>query len=345
MLQEAIQIQVMDKSIRDLYQDRVRYQQYPPFQRDKVWGIRRKQMFINFVLRNLPCGSFYAMKDEDVEGSRLFRVVDGQQRIESALEFREDKFPTMSEKDAQRRMMKRDPVEPERVFSQLSKAAQNQFLDYVYHFMLIEKDHEDDLEEIYAGLNDQEPLTVGEKLWIHNCKARHIALKLLDHPFWREVYKGKMLRKEAFQAAMMLIAIEAFSFPLNLRVYTDDRVPLTKVILGDVDSELSDTFYSTMYKRLTSVTRVLHGANIQGKTDVIPAYEGCILLDDLGFDLMKAQEGCLRDWYNQAKRGTLNERLQRKVSFKHMDYLSAQKDFWETYADVLPTIVGLKGEK
>lgn len=344
MVTSTIATEAMDLRVGNLYEDRERYRNYPPFQRDKVWSLHKKQGFIDSLLRKLPTIAMLIMEDTDQEGLRIFQVIDGQQRLETILTFKENQFSTMSEKEARGRLYQLSPIEPGRTYGELSAESRNRLDDYKLHFTTFAKTDEDVLEEIFLRTNEQEALSIGEKLFIHNSKARHTALSLLDHPFWSTVYTGHTLRKEAFQAAIMCVCIELLSFPLNLRVYGDEKAPINRLILGDFDSELTDTFRNTVWKHLSEAERVFYKAQIASKQDVIPAYEACLLLGELGYNLLASKQGCLTDWYNQAKRGTINERLQKRIRFRQMEFLIVQKTFWEIHAEPLQRVSGLVKE-
>lgn len=338
MLQDKIQTEPI--RVRTLLQDKERYRNYPPFQREYVWSLIDKQAWINTLLRNLFCLEFLLMEETSPQGHR-FHVIDGQQRLEATLEFLANGFPTMSIKEARKQLYTREPVAPECTYAQLAPALQQTLLEYKFRFTMIPQGYEDELEEMYLGINRHKPLTVGERLFIHNGKARHMALALLEHPFWQSVYQGKVLRKETFQAASMILALETLSFPLNLRIYTDEKAPMNRLVLGDLDNELTDTLKNTVWKRLTEAERLFKGVRITGKTDVIPAYEACMFLDEQGFRLMDSKPGCLHSWYMQAKRGTVNDRLQKRVRFRLMDYVSVQKEFWDIHRSPIQDVKGL----
>src|SRR5579859_4516610 len=208
-MEEVISTESMIVRIGNLHQDKKRFQNYPPFQRDKVWGLRMKQIFIDSLLRKLPVNACMLMEDIDEHGSGIYQVIDGQQRLETIFEFLENGFATMSEREAKGGLLVFEPLEPSCTFSQLPRTTQNRLLDYKMPFVTFAKKHEDVLEEIFLRTNNQEPLSVGEQLFIRNSRARTIALELLKHPFWSHCYTGKTARKDRFQAALQLIVIEA----------------------------------------------------------------------------------------------------------------------------------------
>jgi hypothetical protein len=337
--QEIISTESMVVRIGSLYQDRSRFRNYPPFQRDKVWGLRMKQVFIDSLLRKLPVNACMLMEDTDSLGNGIYQVIDGQQRLETIFEFLENGFATVRE--AKGGLLTFAPIEPGCTFSALSHPTQNRLQDYKMPFVTFGKEHEDVLEEIFLRTNNQEPLSVGEQLFIRNSKARHIALALLQHPFWAARYTGRTNRKENFQAALELITIEVLGFPVNLMISHSTFNPLNRLALGEFDSELSETLQNTIWRRLSMAERAFAGANIHSKRDIIPAYEACVHLDTQGFDLLSSEQGCLGEWFTLAKRGNMRDRVRDYHPFARMDFLSVQKDFWIAQAENIQHLPGL----
>lgn len=338
---EVISTESMVVRIGSLYQDRGRFRNYPPFQRDTVWGLRMKQVFVDSLLRKLPVNACMLMEDTDSEGRGVYQVIDGQQRLETIFEFLGDEFSTMSDKAARGGLLAFAPIEPGCTFSKLSHVTQNRLLDYKLPFVTFAKEQEDVLEEIFLRTNNQEPLSVGEQLFIRNSKARHMSLALLQHPFWSLRYAGRVGRKENFQSALELIAIEVFGFPVTLTISHSALSPLNRIVLGEMDSELSETLKNTIWQRLTMAERAFSGVSIRSKRDIIPAYEAIVFLDMQGFDLLASSVGCLSEWLTLAKRGDIRDRVRSYQPFARMDFLSFQKDFWAEHAEPIQHLSGL----
>ena len=63
------------------------------YQRDLVWKLEEKQALIDSIFRNVEIGKFALMRrDYGVDG-KLYEVIDGKQRINTLVEFFEDRFP------------------------------------------------------------------------------------------------------------------------------------------------------------------------------------------------------------------------------------------------------------
>ncbi|MBT2768453.1 DUF262 domain-containing protein, partial [Stenotrophomonas sp. ISL-67] len=64
----------------------------PPYQRRSVWTRKDKQFFIDTILRNYPSPAVFLHKSISETGSATYHVVDGKQRIQTILEFANDKL-------------------------------------------------------------------------------------------------------------------------------------------------------------------------------------------------------------------------------------------------------------
>ncbi|MCJ2097483.1 DUF262 domain-containing protein [Methylobacterium sp. E-046] len=74
----------------DLY-DKGQLNLDPPYQRRSVWSRRDKEFFIDTIMNNLPAPPVFLHKTLDESGKQTFHVVDGKQRIQTIIEFRNNK--------------------------------------------------------------------------------------------------------------------------------------------------------------------------------------------------------------------------------------------------------------
>ncbi len=336
----VIHTESMILRIGSLYQDRERFLNYPPFQRDKVWGRRMKQIFIDSLLRKLPINALTLMEDTNARGERIYQIIDGQQRVSTVFDYFENKFPTMSEREARGRLLTMEPLYPSCKFKDLPLEIQNRFLDYKLPFTTFPREEEDVLEEVFMRFQNQEPLSVGERLFIHNGRARHVALALLEHPFW-QTYKGATGRRETFQSALNMIAMEVFSVPVHLKVSNEERAPLVRLILGEHDDELSETFQNGIWKRLSEASHAFKGAHPSSNVDLIILYQACILLGQHNYTLLTSPEGVLTDWFHQAKRSLRNDGFEHSITNSRLTYIKSQQAFWQAQLGLIQQVPGL----
>jgi hypothetical protein len=174
---------------------------------------------------------------------------------------------------------------------------------------------------------NQEKLTQGEQLFIRNGRARAFALELLKHPFWKQ-YKGGTRRREPFVLATILLTLEIYGFPLHLKMIGARRTNLAKVILGDNDNELTETLKNTIWNNLSGLAHLAGEIRVRNTADMITLYEAAMLLNKHDIDLFASEEGCLNEWFWQAKRALLQERLGANIPETRMTLQQTQRAFW-----------------
>lgn len=65
----------------------------PPYQRRSVWNIAYRQFFVETVLLHYPAPAVFLYEDIKADGSALYSVVDGKQRLTTLFEFVDGNFP------------------------------------------------------------------------------------------------------------------------------------------------------------------------------------------------------------------------------------------------------------
>ena len=63
----------------------------PPYQRRSVWSPRDKRFFIDTILNNYPAPPIFLHKTIDDNGRSTYHVVDGKQRLQTIIEFNENR--------------------------------------------------------------------------------------------------------------------------------------------------------------------------------------------------------------------------------------------------------------
>lgn len=64
----------------------------PPYQRRSVWSPRDKRYFIDTILNNYPAPPIFLHKSLDENGRSTYHVVDGKQRLQTIIDFSENKI-------------------------------------------------------------------------------------------------------------------------------------------------------------------------------------------------------------------------------------------------------------
>ncbi|MEX1107905.1 MAG: DUF262 domain-containing protein, partial [Dongiaceae bacterium] len=63
----------------------------PPYQRRSVWSPRDRRFFIDTILNNYPAPPVFLHKTQDDNGRSTYHVVDGKQRLQTIIDFTENK--------------------------------------------------------------------------------------------------------------------------------------------------------------------------------------------------------------------------------------------------------------
>lgn len=78
----------------------------PPYQRRSVWPERYKSQFITTILLDYPCPEIFLYEEIRADGSFLYKVVDGKQRLSTLFDFVGNRISI--ENDYPREQMERD---------------------------------------------------------------------------------------------------------------------------------------------------------------------------------------------------------------------------------------------
>lgn len=65
----------------------------PPYQRRSVWTRKDKQYFLDTIFKKYPCPAVFLHKTQDERGRATYHVVDGKQRLQTIIEFFQNKIP------------------------------------------------------------------------------------------------------------------------------------------------------------------------------------------------------------------------------------------------------------
>lgn len=192
--------------IKNVYANRKSYSVYPPCQRRFIWSKSMKQCLVDSILRGLPIPAIMLLMecDDELAGQRWW-IVDGQQRIKSIIEFRDDEFETAKEFADETFVL---PIEPNRKYSELSPASQTRFDNYPLQFCRVSGVGDIETGMIYRRLQNQNKLTLAEKLYSYDSKTKELAIMLAGHSCWNSLYAGKDERKQLFQLGIHLLLME-----------------------------------------------------------------------------------------------------------------------------------------
>jgi hypothetical protein len=304
-------------SIEDFLSDRQKYENFLDFQREEVWPLGKQRQLIEGLLRGYHLPEFQIMKKgED------FAFIDGKQRDLTIVEFARDGFTTFKAKD--------NPpygsVDPNKLYSQLQPQWQFAFTHSMLSFHVIGDMEEWMQADYYRWLQYHQPLFLPEKLWTYPSETKRQAVKLLEHPFWRNIYHGNQSRKRSFLGCYYIMLLEVTGFGENIY-----ERRLREFASGSEDKSVNSALVEMIHKRLDRVNHVFHGIAIKDLKEVIPVYQAVTILEKADFDLENVEKGCLTDWYKTVQDKAISDHQKYKIVdilFK-MTGVSYRNLFWD----------------
>jgi hypothetical protein len=126
----------------------------PPFQRRPVWNPEEKAFLVDSILRGYPVPEIYVYSSVSGDGSDIYSIVDGQQRLRACLEYLADGFPVVFD------VHKLEPLYTladtpwfNKRFSQLSPDEQDRFRRYKLVVRDLEGVGDDQIRHMFHRLN------------------------------------------------------------------------------------------------------------------------------------------------------------------------------------------------
>ena len=127
------------------------------------WSILSKSLLIHSMVSNFPIPSLYLLKTkDDGTGETLYDCLDGKQRCEAVLQFINNEFSLHgSTPDVE---LNGETYEiANKSFEELDKDLQDEVSGYRFSIYAIEEASDDEVEEIFARLNNSMPLSPIQK--------------------------------------------------------------------------------------------------------------------------------------------------------------------------------------
>ena len=154
----------------------------PPFQRKAgVWTKDYKLFFIDSILRNYPCPSILLNVSTTADGTSVYEVVDGKQRLSTIMSFVNDDFQTSTEHS--------DDLGAPQFFSELSPDARKAFFAYQMTVETVTNGSLDELRQAFDRLNRNVARLNAQELRRARFFGRFIQVMedLADDGFWADV--------------------------------------------------------------------------------------------------------------------------------------------------------------
>lgn len=117
----------------------------PPYQRRSVWNTAYRQFFIETILLHYPAPAVFLYEDIRADGSALYSVVDGKQRLTTLFEFVDGSFPLADDSVLERYQGK--------YFSQLDDQSKKDFWTYQILIEYVPTTDEGTLNSVFDRIN------------------------------------------------------------------------------------------------------------------------------------------------------------------------------------------------
>lgn len=180
----------------------------PSFQRKSVWNSKDRQFFTETILLNFPCPAVFLYKDIDRNGKAIYRVIDGKQRLQTIVMFRNNEFKTSDNSSL--------PIEARnKLFNELSDDFKKAFWNFNIPVEMINTDEATTLNNIFDRLNRNNKKLNNQEL--RNARYDGFFFSFVEKesedPFWEGMKlftKGNISRMEdqQFIAELASIIIE-----------------------------------------------------------------------------------------------------------------------------------------
>jgi len=189
-----MRMELRPRSVDKIYKRRDRIEM-PDWQRGKVWPLKKKQKFLDTILKSWHSPVLYFRK----VGDETFECVDGQQRLTAVWEFYDNKIPLSDES----KRLYGGPL-----YEKLKPSISDKFDDYVLQVEEIEDATDDEVKELFQRLQLGTPLNTPEKLNAIESNLRDFLRELSQHLFFRSKVVAKDTRYAHFDTCAKVAFLE-----------------------------------------------------------------------------------------------------------------------------------------
>lgn len=180
----------------------------PPFQRNYVWDVVKASRLIESFLLGLPVPGVFLYKEK---ATNKLQVVDGQQRITSAIRFFESRFG-----ESVFRLKGVQPQWENKTFEDLTESEQFQLKDSVLRATVVQQiDPNDDssiylvFERLNTGGVNLNPMEVRKCVYFGS--YFDLIIQLNENEHWREIV-GRPTPDKRLRDAELLLRVLAFGY-------------------------------------------------------------------------------------------------------------------------------------
>jgi hypothetical protein len=186
----------------------------PPYQRESsVWSLDKQQLFVDSLLNGFDVPKIYLHDLRGKHPTKVYAVVDGKQRLNTIWRFMTDEIPLADDFRLEPANAPdlppgtRPPVAGAR-YSELDPRWQEVLRKTYLSVVLIQNATEEDIEELFARLNNGAPLNAAEKRNARGGDMAALVREVAQAPFFAERLASTNARYRHFDLAARFLLIE-----------------------------------------------------------------------------------------------------------------------------------------
>jgi len=180
----------------------------PSYQREAgVWSKEKQQLFIDSLLNGYDVPKLYLNEFPPDEKFR-FAVIDGKQRLSALLDFMSDKYSLAEDFKYQGSLRGGDCPQENSKYSKFTERAKEVFKSISLHVTKIENASEEDIEALFARLNNGESLNSAESRNAIGGEMAELIRTISDRQFFKNKIKFTNNRYAHREVACKLLFIE-----------------------------------------------------------------------------------------------------------------------------------------
>src|SRR5258708_25441253 len=117
------------------------------------------------------------------------------------------------------------------------------------------------IADYYRRRQYSKPLSFPESLWTYPGEPKSQTVKLLDHPFWQDLYLGPQSRRQPYLGCCYIVLLELANSGARLGALNEGR--LYAFVAGTDRSSVNAALVETIRKRLHLVNHVFHCTSLK----------------------------------------------------------------------------------
>ncbi len=274
----------------------------PEFQRDFIWPHEKQAWLVDTVLRGWIVPAI-TLTTAFEGGRRIFKVIDGQQRLYALLSFMDNEYATLTEMglrnlDPTPGLL---PIAPYKKYKHLPPDVRDDFETYMLSFTVSPERSAEETAAMFRRMQGGMGLTTGEGLHSYAGQSRiaDMATVLRRHPMWRRIYAGKDNHRQIYHQCLMCLGMELLAYPADMSPYS-----LRPLAAGAFDERLkpqpegeTPEIQTHVEHRLTAGVHLFGSSKYRAIGDIIAIYQAVQKLESRGVNLMASRPNCLSAWF------------------------------------------------